>query len=68
VIDSSHALARLCVGDRVLVNAKVRPRYLAGMGGTVVDVDEHTATVQLDFPVVRLETGRVPRLALDAPG
>jgi hypothetical protein len=66
VVESSHALATLCTGDRVLVTGKVRPRYLAGMGGTVIALDEHTATVQLDFPVGRFTSGRVgiPPLAL----
>ena len=66
VVESSHALASLCAGDRVLITGKVRPRYLAGMGGTVIELDEHTAIVQLDFPVGRFESGRVgvPPLAL----
>jgi len=66
VVESSHALASLCPGDRVLITGKVRPRYLAGMGATVIELDEHTATVQLDFPVGRFASGRVgvPPLAL----
>ena len=66
-VDSSHALASLCVGDRVRINGRVRPRYLAGLDGTVIDIDDHAATVRLDFPVGRFESGRVrfPPLALE---
>ena len=58
-IDSSHRLATLCVGDRVRIGPRVSPRYLAGHDGTVVELDDRAATVCLDFPVGRFESGRV---------
>ena len=66
-VRSATALATLCVGDRVRINDAVRPRYLAGMQGTVVDIDDHTATVRLSRPVGRFSTGeiRCPPLALE---
>lgn len=68
-IDSSHMLATLCLGDRVRINQRVSPRYLAGLAGTVVEIDDRAATVRLDFPVGRFESGRVrcPPLALEKP-
>jgi hypothetical protein len=66
-IDSSHKLATLCVGDRVRIGQQVSPRYLAGLDGTIVELDGHAATVRLDFPVGRFESGRVrcPPLVLE---
>jgi hypothetical protein len=68
-IDSSHVLAALCLGDRVRIGQRVSPRYLAGLDGTVVEIDERAATVRLDFPVGRFESGRVrcPPQALEKP-
>jgi hypothetical protein len=66
-IDSSHVLAALCVGDRVRINRRVSPRYLAGLVATVIEIDDHTATIRLDHPVGRFESGRVrcPPLTLE---
>jgi hypothetical protein len=66
-IDSSHMLATLCVGDRVRIGQRVSPRYLAGLDGTIVELDDRAATVRLDFPVGRFERGRVrcPPLVLE---
>ena len=66
-VRSATALAILCVGDEVLINQAVSPRYLAGLQGTVIDVDDHMATVRLSRPVGRFSTGQVrcPPLALD---
>jgi hypothetical protein len=63
-------LATLCLGDRVRIGPRVSPRYLASLDGTIVELDDHAATVQLDFPVGRFESGRVrcPPLALEKPG
>jgi len=58
-IDSSHMLATLCVGDRVRIGQRVSPRYLAGLDGTIVELDDRAATVRLDIPVGRFESGRV---------
>ncbi len=68
-IDSSHMLATLCVGDRVRISHRVSPRYLAGLDGTIVEIDDRAATVHLDYPVGRFESGRVrcPPLALEKP-
>ena len=68
-IDSSHRLATLCVGDRVRIGPRVSPRYLAGHDGTIVELDDRAATVCLDFPVGRFESGRVrcPPLVLEKP-
>ena len=67
MIDSSHMFATLCLGDRVRIGPRVSPRYLAGLDGTVVELDDRAATVHLDFPVGRFESGRVrcPPLALE---
>lgn len=66
-VRSATALAILCVGDEVRINQAVSPRYLAGLQGTVIDVDDHAATVRLPGPVGRFSTGQVrcPPLALD---
>ena len=68
-IDLSHMLAMLCVGDRVRIGQRVSPRYLAGLDGTIVELDDRAATVRLDFPVGRFESGRVrcPPLVLEKP-
>jgi hypothetical protein len=66
-VRSATALATLCVGDEVRINQAVSPRYLAGLHGIVIDVDDHAATVRLPGPVGRFSTGQVrcPPLALD---
>jgi hypothetical protein len=68
-IDSSVMLATLCLGDRVRISERISPRYLAGLDGTIVDIDDRTATIRLDFPVARFASGRVrcPPLALEKP-
>ena len=69
-IRSVTALATLVVGDRVRVNRHARPRYLQDAQGTVVALDDRTATVELDHPVGRFAGGeiRCPPLALDRLG
>src|SRR5215204_7652702 len=66
-VDSATALAMLCVGDLVRINDHISPRYLAGLHGTVTDLDGAAATVRLEYPVGRFESGRVrcPPLVLD---
>jgi hypothetical protein len=68
-IDSSHMLASLCVGDRVRIGPRISPRYLAGLDGTIVELDDHAVTLRLDLPVGRFVSGRVrcPPLALEKP-
>ena len=66
-VRSATALAVLCVGDEVRINHAVSPRYLAGLQGVVIEVDDHAATIRLPRPVGRFSTGHVrcPPLALD---
>jgi hypothetical protein len=66
-VRSATALATLCVGDVVRITEQVSPRYLIGLHGTVVGLDEHAATVRLERPVGRFANGRVrcPPLTLE---
>lgn len=66
-VRSATALAVLRAGDEVRINHTVSPRYLAGLHGTVIEVDDHAATVRLPGPVGRFSSGRVrcPPLTLD---
>lgn len=66
-VRAAHALAELCVGDHVRINRNVRPGYLYGEHGVIVDLDDHAVTVRLLRPVGRFRTGelRCPPLALD---
>jgi hypothetical protein len=66
-VRSATALAQLCVGDVVRINHTVSPRYLHGAHGTIVEVDDRTATVQLQRPVGRFRSGQIrcSALALD---
>jgi len=69
-MDSIDALAQLVVGDRVRINQHARPRYLQGLHATIIGVDAVTATVSLERPIGRFNTGRLrcPPLALDRVG
>ena len=51
----------------VRITEAVSPRYLAGMLGTVIDLDDHAATIRLPRPVGRFHRGHVrcPPLALE---
>jgi hypothetical protein len=66
-VRSATVLATLCVGDLVRINERVSPRYLTGLHGIVVALDGEAATVRLEQPVGRFDSGRVrcPPLALD---
>lgn len=66
-IASAKALAELCVGDRVRINDRATPRYLHGVSGTVVALDDCGATVCVHRPVGRFKSGeiRCPPLVLD---
>ena len=57
----------LNVGDRVRINHHANPRYLHGIHGVVVELDEHTAVVCVHRPVGRFKSGeiRCPPLVLD---
>jgi len=66
-VKAASALAVLCVGDEVRINHTVTPKYLHGVHGRVIDLDDDTATVCLHRPVGRFKSGHVrcPPLALD---
>jgi hypothetical protein len=66
-ISAAKALAMLNVGDRVRINHHASPRYLHGIQGNVVELDEHTATVCVHRPIGRFKSGeiRCPALVLD---
>lgn len=66
-VESAKALGELSVGDPVRINHHATPRYLHGIQGTVVELDERNATVCLHRPVGRFKSGeiRCPPLILD---
>ncbi len=66
-VRSATALAQLCVGDGVRVNHTISPRYLRGLHGTIIELDDQRATVCLHRPVGRFHTGeiRCPPLTLE---
>lgn len=66
-VKSAKALAQLNIGDRVRINEHASPRYLHGLHGTIVDLDEQSATVCVHRPVGRFKSGeiRCPPLVLD---
>lgn len=66
-ITSHKALAMLNVGDRVQINHHASPRYLHGIYGVVVELDQHAAVVRVHRPIGRFKSGeiRCPPLALD---
>jgi hypothetical protein len=68
-VAAATALAQLCVGDDVLFNDNVRPRYLMHEAATVVEVDDRSIVVRLWRPVGRFTDGslRCPPLALPNP-
>jgi hypothetical protein len=66
-IGSAKALAELGVGDRVRINHHASPRYLHGIHGTIIHLDDQAATVCVHRPVGRFKSGeiRCPPLVLD---
>jgi len=66
-VKAATALAQLCVGDEVRINHTVTPKYLHGIRGRVIDLDDDSATICLHRPVGRFTSGHVrcPPLALD---
>ena len=66
-VRSANALAELCIGDPVRINRNVRPAYLHGEYGVIVDLDDRAVTVRLRRPVGRFRSGEVrcPPLGLD---
>jgi hypothetical protein len=66
-VRAAKAIAQLCIGDPVQINRNVRPGYLHGEHGVIVDLHDHAVTVRLRRPVGRFRSGelRCPPLALD---
>jgi len=66
-INSQKALAMLSVGDRVRINRHASPRYLCGVQGVVVELDQHAAVISVHRPVGRFKSGeiRCPPLVLE---
>lgn len=66
-VQQANALAQLCVGDEVRINHTVRPRYLHGAHGCIIDIQGHDVTVCLHRPVGRFTSGQIrcSALALD---
>ncbi len=66
-VRAATAIAELCVGDPVRINRNVRPGYLHGEHGVIIELDDHAATVRLLRPIGRFRSGEVrcPPLALD---
>jgi len=69
-VQAATALAALCVGDNVRINHNVKPKYLHGARGRIVDLDDHHVTVCLHRPIGRFTSGQIrcPPLALDRLG
>jgi hypothetical protein len=66
-VAAATALAELRVGDYVMFNHKVRPRYLTHKAATVVEIDDRSVVVRLWRPVGRFredEVVRCPPLAI----
>ena len=65
-VRSATAIAQLCVGDSVMFNRNVRPRYLEHELAVITELDERGVTVRLARPVGRFRDGelRCPPLAV----
>lgn len=65
-VKSATAIARLCVGDVVMFNRGIRPRYLEHELAVITELDERWVTVRLARPVGRFRDGelRCPPLTL----
>lgn len=63
---AATAIAQLCVGDTVMLNSNVRPRYLAHELAVITELDEHWVTLRLARAVGRFRDGelRCPPLAV----
>jgi hypothetical protein len=69
-VRAADAIAKFCLGDTVMFNRNIRPRYLEHELATVVELDDHWVTVQLWRPVGRFtqQALRCPPLALRKVG
>lgn len=65
-VRSATAIAQLCVGDTVVFNKNVRPRYLEHELAVITELDEHWVTLRPVRPVGRFRDGelRCPPLAV----
>jgi len=65
-VATQTALAQLCVGDQVQINNTIRPHYLRGLHGKIIEIDSERATVCVHRPVGRFHSGeiRCPPLTL----
>jgi hypothetical protein len=65
-VRSVSAIADFCVGDTVMFNGAIRPRYLQHEAAVITGLDDHWVTVRLWRPVGRFGDGelRCPPLAL----
>jgi hypothetical protein len=65
-VRSATAIAQFCVGETVMFNASIRPRYLRHEAAVITEFDDHWVTVRLWRPVGRFRDGEVccPPLAL----
>jgi hypothetical protein len=66
-VATATALSALCVGDQVRINTAIKPRYLHGVHGKIVDIDNESATICVHRPFGRFHSGhiRCPPLALE---
>jgi len=65
-VATQTALTGLCVGDEVQINNTIRPNYLRGLRGKIIEIDSERATVCVHRPVGRFHSGeiRCPPLTL----
>lgn len=63
-VQHANALAQLCVGDEVRINHTVKPRYLHGVCGRIIDIDGHDVIVCLHRPIGRFTSGQIRCAAL----
>jgi hypothetical protein len=59
-VHSATALANLCVGDQVRINHTIKPRYLHGVHGKIIEIDDQYATICVHRPIGRFHTGHIP--------
>jgi len=66
-VSTVKALAQLTLGEHVRINRRATPRYLHGVHGTIVHLDDQYATVCVHRPIGRFTNGeiRCPPLVLD---
>lgn len=69
-VATQTALAQLCIGDEVQINNTIRPHYLRGLRGKIIEIDSERATVCVHQPVGRFHSGeiRCPPLTLQKLG